>query len=256
MAPLVLVSCTFGKRMDAMQAQIDLLHAELAAERARADEAQVERATAVASIEGVRGSVEVLDQATQIDRKRLDDLTALVVRERDEQRRGRAATSEWRAWVDGRVVALERRAGVQRLQAPWDEHEDGDATAALIAADIREVRGHLVEGRPSHARTGALAALEEHGGHPDASELRFLVAESWFAESRWTRAAEAFHFVIEAHPETRWAAPSRARLAHCFDALGDPATARVVLEDVVRLHPGTPEAEEAAVKLAAMKAIQ
>jgi TolA-binding protein len=245
---VLLFACTHSRRIAALEVELSSLRDQLAAQepvherlRERLDDQQVQ-------IEETRSDLETLEQGVAIDHRRLAELSALVGRGRKEEARQRTANEQWHSWADARVTALERRAGLVRPDPPGTK--GAIAQDEEVLALIKNIRAKLDEKDTRTARDLIDAALVVHGDRKISSELRFLRSLSLTQEGQHAQAIEAFHFFIEAYPDSKWTPAARLHMAKAFQSLGDPSTSLVLLEDILRLHPDAPEAATAKERLA------
>lgn len=104
---------------------------------------------------------------------------------------------------------------------------------------------HMKAGRQGVARAVFEKAMAEFPDDDLVPELRYRVAETWFNESRWQKAAISFQHVLDNHGTSEWASWSMLRQGECFLQLGDQSAARLFYEELGRLYPDSEAAREA-----------
>lgn len=135
-----------------------------------------------------------------------------------------------------------------QLLAPTPTADPARLPAELpddVAALLTLARRHHDDGKHEVARAILDHALKTHGEAPEAAELRYLFAETWFAQQQWSSAITAYYAVTEFHPESEQAAWALVRQGQCVRAMGDLETARIYFEDVTRQHPESDAADTA-----------
>ncbi len=109
---------------------------------------------------------------------------------------------------------------------------------------------HMRDGRQAVARVLLERALEAHPSAPETAEIRYRLAETWFNEGDWRKAAIVFKDVPAHHPDSDWAAWAILRQGVCFAELGNADGARLFYETVVDKYGRSEAADEARSRLA------
>lgn len=242
--------CVHSQRIEALGAEIATIRAdeshrdeELAALAGRLEAAE-------AALESAHARIAALESERDALAAALEDAQARA--ERSDWRVSRLERSHrtWRDHSAGRFARVERHLGME----PPAEPQGAEVPAADLlpgdlpsdpAKNVALARQHLGRGETAVARAILGHALERVGDAAPAAELRYLIGVSWFQEERWGRAATIFQLVTEAHPDTPWAAWSLVRQGECFREMGDIATARVFLEELLARFPDTDAAADA-----------
>ncbi|MBN2800684.1 MAG: tetratricopeptide repeat protein [Deltaproteobacteria bacterium] len=104
---------------------------------------------------------------------------------------------------------------------------------------------HMRAGRQAVARAVFEKAIATHTGEEGLDEVRYRLAETWFNDESWQKAAIAFQGVLDNHRESTWAPWSMYRQGECFQKMGDAAAARLFYDELVRLFPRSDAAKDA-----------
>lgn len=140
------------------------------------------------------------------------------------------------------------------------EPSDGEPTTAPPTEPTSEVpdtaRGklelaatHMAAGRQAVARAVLTRAKAEHADGKELAEIEFRIAETYFNERTYSKAALAFKRVIDDHPGSAWASWSMLRQGECFDGLGQTDNARLFWDGVIQRFPKSDAAKEAKKRL-------
>lgn len=242
--------CVHGQRIEALGEAIEAVRAdgdrrdgELVALAERLTAAEAALASERERIAALEAERDALAAALEDAREHAERMQWQIARLERSQR-------TWRDHSSGRFARVERHLGFEPLPPP----QGTDLPAAdLLPGDLPSepaqhvaiAREHLGRGDTAVARAILAHALDRVGDAAPAAELRYLMGMSWFQEERWGRAATIFQLVTEAHPDTPWAAWSLIRQGECFREMGDIATARVFLEELVARFPDTDAAADA-----------
>jgi len=250
-AALLTAGCVHGRDIEALGEQISAIQAE-SAHRDEAVAAMAERLeVAEAELEAARARIEALEAERDELATALDDTRARAERMQWRVSRLERGHRTWRDHTTGRLVRVERHLGLASPASP--ESSDAPVPGDLLPSDLPTdpaehaaiAREHLSRGENDVARAILSHALDLVGDGAPAAELRYLLGMTWFQEQRWGQAATAFQLVTEAHADSEWAAWSLVRQGECFREMGDVATARVFLEEIVERFPDTDAAADA-----------
>lgn len=125
-----------------------------------------------------------------------------------------------------------------------------DAPAVTSPAEaIASAKEHMSAERPAAARVVLKQAIDAFPDAKELAELRFMHAETLYAESQWSTAALAFKGVIDDHPKSDFAAWAMLRQGECFAGLGQERNAKLFYEGVVQRFPKSDAARAAKEKL-------
>jgi TolA-binding protein len=112
-----------------------------------------------------------------------------------------------------------------------------------------DARDHLAAGRPGVARALLTKAIEENPKSPKTAELRYLLAESYFAEDLWGKSMKEYQAVVDGYPKSEWAAWALVHQGDVFVKKGQPEDARAFWEYAQTTYPKTDAAKEAKKRL-------
>lgn len=129
---------------------------------------------------------------------------------------------------------------------------DPTVTTPPVAATAEEtfglITGHLEANNGPAARAVAERFIAENPKSDRVAEARYRIAESYQNEKEYKAAATAFQGVIDAAPDSTWAAWALLRQGECFDGLDRPKDAKLFYCDVVKKYPKSKAAKEAKLK--------
>ena len=100
-------------------------------------------------------------------------------------------------------------------------------------------------GRQGVARAILQKAVDDYPNDKLIAEIRYRIAESYFNEQNWGKAATAFDTVVNSFPKSDWAAWSMERQGECFDQLNKSNAAQLFYNDTVTKYPKSDAAKEA-----------
>lgn len=105
----------------------------------------------------------------------------------------------------------------------------------------------------THGRRGLEAFLEKYPEHELAVNARYWIGEAYYGEGKYENAILQFQDILQNHPQHNKAPAAQLKQALAFEALGDKATAKVLLKKVGQNYSNAPEAKKAKEFLARMK---
>jgi TolA-binding protein len=178
------------------------------------------------------------------------------------------------AWLESRAQALEESLGMEPPEPPVlaeldDTGLDGEPEGPEDAGDgsqagdggqdaadepagpmsdeerIALADEHMKAGRHLPARAIYQKLLESVQDDAQLSELRYLLAETWFLEGQFQSAILAYQDVVDHHGTSDRAPWAMLRQGECFEALGQRDNAMLFYDDVIRLFPRSKAAKEA-----------
>lgn len=128
---------------------------------------------------------------------------------------------------------------------------DGEpsGTPDTAAGKLELAKQHMEAGRQAVARAVLTRARKEHPDAAELPEIDFRLAETYFNEKTYSKAALAFKRVIDDHPGSPWASWSMLRQGECFDGLGQTDNARLFWDGVIQRFPKSEAAKEAKKRL-------
>ncbi len=107
------------------------------------------------------------------------------------------------------------------------------------AGAYRAAKQQLDGGQLRAARDAFTAFLRDHPDHPLADNALYWMAETWYAQSLWLRAARVFGQVVARYPGGNKVPDAMLKTALCYKNLGETRLARDTLAQLVSLYPGT-----------------
>lgn len=123
------------------------------------------------------------------------------------------------------------------------------APAAAVAdtpvSRYSQAKSLLDSGQLSVARTLFLQLRDAYPDHDLADNALYWIGESWYAESQWLKAAQAFVRVAKEYPRGNKVPDAMYKLAKSYERVGDLAGADDVLRQIARQFPGTTLAKRA-----------
>lgn len=125
--------------------------------------------------------------------------------------------------------------------------EKNSYTAAYLA---------LKSGRYEEASIGFKSLLHEHPQGEYADQAWFWLAESYFAQRKYSDAIAAFSKVANAYPDSAKHPAALLKLASAYQESGRRGDAKAVLQRLIRQHPESNAAEQARSELGKMNAEQ
>ncbi len=127
--------------------------------------------------------------------------------------------------------------------------EPSQPPAASPEDAIKLAKEHIAAQRPAVARVLLKQAIDTYPDSKELPELRYLHAETLFAEQTWSTAALAFKGVIDDHPKSDFAPWAMLRQGECFAGLGQDRNAKLFYEGVIQRYPKAEAARVAKEKL-------
>ncbi len=177
------------------------------------------------------------------------------------------------AYLEARVVALERSLGLKPPPPPSSQSTsadpstatppvatdtpptDGGASAATEVPELSSpeayfelIQQHLESGNGGAARAVAERFVAENPKSDRVPEAYYRVAESYQNTGEFKTAATKFQVVIDKAPSSSWAPWALLRQGECFEGLERPEDAKVFFCDVVAKYPKSKAAKEAKAK--------
>jgi TolA-binding protein len=178
------------------------------------------------------------------------------------------------AWLEARAQALEESLGLEPPEPPIladadeagdDPEGEGDAVAdgqaegqaeggdeqaeetASMSFDERLALAteHMAAGRYLPARAIYQRLIDSDEAGEQLSELRYMLAETWFLEGSFQSAILAYQDVVDHHGDSDRAPWAMLRQGECFEGLGQRDNAVLFYDDVIRLFPRSKAAKEA-----------
>ncbi len=102
------------------------------------------------------------------------------------------------------------------------------------------------------AQKGFQTLLELYPRSPHADNAHFWIGEIFYRQRRYEEAILEYQTVIEQYPDGNKVRASLLKQGFSFMNIGDTTNARLILEDLIRRHPGSREALMAREKLAGL----
>ncbi|MBM4344769.1 MAG: tol-pal system protein YbgF [Deltaproteobacteria bacterium] len=123
---------------------------------------------------------------------------------------------------------------------------DSDKPKADLAVALYTQAKNLLDAEQlTAARSLFEKLLLAHPDHDLADNAVYWVGESWYAQSQWLKAAQAFVRVAKDYPRGNKVPDAMYKLAKSYEKMGDDPGAGEVLKQLSRQYPGTPAARRA-----------
>lgn len=142
---------------------------------------------------------------------------------------------------DAAKAALARRK-FEELKKPTDKK------AYLKLANDQLQAGEVLVARQLYAEF-----IKKWGKDDLAAEAHYGLGETFYREDRCREALAEFGRVVQEYPRTKSAPDAYLHSADCFKKLKMSNESRLALEEVIRVHPRSPAAKEAKLKLAELR---
>jgi len=141
------------------------------------------------------------------------------------------------------VKAKERPATLTASKAAYP----APSAAPAAASDKNYTEGyHLYQGKKyPQARTKFSQYLKEQSKGPKAQEARYYLADSFYLEGEYQKAAVEFHKMVSQHPKSILAPAAMLRQALAYQKLQQNSSYQNTLKQLVKAYPKSPEAKEA-----------
>jgi TolA-binding protein len=180
-------------------------------------------------------------------------------------------------WDEARLGQLEKLVGTTpppppdlgeaAVEAGGGVDVEGDVNDPTEPVDLSEGAGEMTElpegaqgllqlaiqrmedGQQKAARVILQRANKDHPDAKEAAEISYRLAETWFNEEHWAKAAKQFAAVRTAHPDTPWWAWSTLRVGECFAKLGQQKDANNFYRHLIDERPQSEAAAEARTNL-------
>ncbi len=233
---------------EALDRRVGVIEAGERTRRPQLEEQQRRVAALIEDLERVRnqlGSVadmgnrlEGFDRDIRLLRGSLDELRATM----GDVGEARTQLSGLLSRVDGRVLELERRAGIAPAVDPSSIPQDN---AALIADAQRALDAQ------NYVRLRALVAalLGRAPQDPLADDARFILGRAAMAEQRWATAIQEFRRLAADFPAGDKVPDAVAEMAECFVRLGWCTEATRSLRLLTERYASSPRAAAARTRL-------
>ena len=105
------------------------------------------------------------------------------------------------------------------------------------------------QGNTAQARRGFEELIQRYPASTNAGSAQFWIGETFFREKAYEKSILEYQKVIEKYPKGNKVPAALLKQAHAFLALGDKVNSRLILEELVRKYPQSPEAKAASDKL-------
>ncbi len=105
---------------------------------------------------------------------------------------------------------------------------------AAVTRELAAINSFMRKEQFTEARDAAERFLLTRPDHPQAADLRFLIATCDARSKDYTRAAESYRTFLDRHPQHARAATARDSLAECLFQAGRYEDARKLYEELVR----------------------
>lgn len=137
--------------------------------------------------------------------------------------------------------------GTTSIQPSDKSIEKNSYTAAYLA---------LKSGRYEEASIGFKTLLHEHPQGEYADQAWFWLAESYFAQRKYSDAIDAFNKVANNYPDSAKHPAALLKLSSAYQQSGRRGDAKAVLQRLIQQHPESNAAEQARSELRKMDAEQ
>jgi TolA-binding protein len=233
---------------EALDRRVAVIESNERTRRPQIEEQQRRVAALIEDLERVRnqlGSVadmgnrlEGFDRDIRLLRGAVDELRASLA----DMVEGRTQLSGLLSRIDGRVLELERRAGIAPAVDPSSIPQDN---AQLLADAQRALDAH------DYVRVRALVAalLGRAPQDPLADDCRLLLGRAAMAEQRWATAIQEFRRLAADFPAGDRVPDALAEMAECFVRLGWCGEATRSLRLLTERYATSPRVAEARTRL-------
>jgi TolA-binding protein len=123
-----------------------------------------------------------------------------------------------------------------------------NADATYLRAQVSLDRGEIAEAQELFQQARMRAPLSNTAIH-----ATYFEGVALYRAKQWSQARRAFRLLVDRFPEAQAAAESLYHVGLCAEHLGDTAEAMSTYEATERRFPGTPWAEYAAARRAALR---
>jgi tol-pal system protein YbgF len=105
------------------------------------------------------------------------------------------------------------------------------------------------KGKYDLAIVGFRAYMDKYPGTELATKSQYYLSDSYFNKKEYTTALIEFDKLISKYPHSEFILTAKYKEALCLIELGKITDAKKILENIVKYHPNTPEAEQSKNKL-------
>jgi tol-pal system protein YbgF len=133
------------------------------------------------------------------------------------------------------VQAVKKQETIQQLLSDNELYAKGKE--AFDKGDYSTARGHFQD------------LLKNHPASAHADNSQFWIGETYYREKWYEKAILEYQKVIEKYPKGNKVQSSMLKQGFAFHNIGDKANARLILKELIRLHPTSTEANIAKEKL-------
>lgn len=140
-----------------------------------------------------------------------------------------------------------------QASAPEASKPSADAEAGSQKEDIYDSsKKNFDSGKFKEARSGFEKFLKAEPKSAKAASAQFWIGECYYREQWFEKAVLEYQKVIEKFPKSNKTPSAYLKQAYAFERLGEKATAKDVLKELVKKYPSAKESEIAAKKLKGM----
>jgi tol-pal system protein YbgF len=110
----------------------------------------------------------------------------------------------------------------------------------------------LKQGKPEQSRDRMLEFLRLYPEAGLAANAHFWIGESYYDQKQYEQAILEYDKVVQKFPKSEKVPSALLKQAFAFDAMSDPADARILLRKILREYPSSDQASIAKKKLEAL----
>ncbi|MBI5445557.1 MAG: tol-pal system protein YbgF [Deltaproteobacteria bacterium] len=197
-------------------------------------------------------------------RQRLDSAEVQLLRAQDrtDQLERANRTDENRVRIEELAASLQKLSRkVQELEvraartppapapAPVEKAPPPEKRAPSPQALYDEGYALLKQSKPEQAREKMLEFLRLYPEAPLAANAHFWIGESYYEQKQYEQAILEYDKVVQKYPKSEKVPSALLKQAFAFDALSDPADARILLKKILREYASSDQAAIAKKKL-------
>ncbi len=151
-----------------------------------------------------------------------------------------------------KLIALEKYMGFEPSE-PGTPGESSSHPAQVVEQTEQGLYNFakklLDEGDRENARLQFENFISKYPQSKNADNARFWIADSYYSEKWYEKAILEYQKVLEKYPDSNKNAAARLKQGYAFAELGEKANARLILNELIKRYPNSPEAKYAKKKL-------
>lgn len=193
-------------------------------------------------------------QSIELSIKSVQDRVGSFDASYDEQDRRISEVRDALAAIDKKAAALERAVAETRSEAASMKANDEKAPKAEEAEALYQ-KGYKETTSKDYPK--AIETFQKflvaYPGHKYAGNAQYWLGQIYYARGDWEMAILEFDKAVKKYPDSEKTPASLLKQGFAFEKIGAKKEARVLLNDVVKKFPASPEASLAKKRLAALK---